>query len=457
MKKIVRIILCLFLLVPTILYAEDFEGNEDYYNNLCSGADAEEHAAVCQEYRDYLKDKNESFRKKLANLNNEIASLEENIQSAINNSKSYQVEINKLQLEVDALNTQIAELQKSIDALNVDINKTQTDINQLRAKIFKRMKQSQATMRFNPFLEFLMGAKNFEDLIIRSRGIRAIMEHDSKSNVELKKLVDKLNASKKAVEIKKNDLDKSKKEITDKQEDLIIKRAYFDALKVELLKQQEDLRSSSAQILSNLESIKSSISKVGGIATSNGWLSPVLGSWWNSSGTWYYDTGGRHLGLDMATDYGTTVVAPANGVVVQTYDGCDTVGYLGSSCGMLQGLGNQIRLVVTVDGDLFGVTIGHLENGSVIATGTKVDAGDYIARVGSSGSSSGPHAHVEVVYLGSESYWDDGSGAPIDAYIASWDGHLSFGAARYNNDFLSYACENSYSAPCRLRPETIFY
>lgn len=455
MKKVLLVIFCVLLMIPYNVKAQQFEGNEDYYNDLCS-KDNGENKEVCQEYREYLKQKNQNFREKLNSLNNEIKNLEANIQEAIANSKSYQSEINILQKEVDALNEKIAKLQTSITSLTENINKTQTEVNNLKSKILKRMKQFQVKMRFNPFLEFIMGARSFEDLIIRSRGIRVIMEHDSRSNEELKKLIIKLNTDKRKLESQKNDLDKSKKAITDKQEDLIIKRAYFDALKVELLKKQEDLRSSSAQIASNLESIKSSISKVGGIATANGWTSPVQGDWWNASGTWYYDTGGRHLGLDMATSYGTTVVAPGNGVVVQTYDGCDTVGYLGSSCGVLQGLGNQIRLVVTVDGDLYGVTIGHLESGSVIATGTQVSAGDYIARVGSSGSSTGPHAHVEVVYLGSESYWDDGTGAPIDVYIEKWDGHLSFGAGRYSSDFLSYACENNYQAPCRLRPENIF-
>lgn len=458
-KKLIKVLLVLSLIIcvkAQNLLAIDFAGKEDEYNELCSGAESEKNEETCKAYREYLREKKKNFDEKLSEINEQIKNLESDIEAAINSARKYQIEIDKLQKEIDELNVKIDELNKGIKVLQDDINKKQNEIDTIRKKVLDRMVAMQKHMHFNPFLDFLMGAKNFEDLIARSNGVRAVMSFDSNTNKKLVELVKKLNEDKEKLEKSKKILDESKQEKVAKEEDLIIQKTYFDMLKDELLKKQEDLRSSSNQIVENLASVKASINKVGGMPSADGWGQVVDGDWFISAGTWYYDTGGRHLGLDMAANVGTPIVSPGNGVVIKTYDGCPTYGYLGNGCGVLGGLGNQVRLVLSVNNKLYGVTIGHMQEGSVVESGKVVSTGDYLGKVGSSGSSTGPHAHVEVVYLGDESDWKDGDGSPIDNYVAQWDGHLSFGTDRYSGTFLDYACENKASAPCRLRPETIW-
>lgn len=86
----------------------------------------------------------------------------------------------------------------------------------------------------------------------------------------------------------------------------------------------------------------------------------------------------RHFGTDIAAPMGTPVRAPGAGVVTRAEE-VGKYGYL---------------MEVTHAGDI--VTRYAQLEGFEVEVGTKVRAGDTIARVGSSGASTGPHLHLEV-------------------------------------------------------------
>jgi len=85
-----------------------------------------------------------------------------------------------------------------------------------------------------------------------------------------------------------------------------------------------------------------------------------------------------HDGLDIATAWGTPVVATGNG----------TVSFAGAKSGY--------GLVVIVDhGDGLSTAYGHLSKIEV-ELGRAIKRGDALGRVGSTGRSTGPHLHYEV-------------------------------------------------------------
>ena len=172
---------------------------------------------------------------------------------------------------------------------------------------------------------------------------------------------------------------------------------------------------------------------------------------YRSAGTWNYSGGGKHLGYDFAASQGTNIYAVANGVVVNSADGC-AYGGLGSTChgsGGSSGGGNQVYLVVAVGDTLYAVKYLHMQNGSPIATGTKVTGGDYIGRVGSTGNSSGPHCHIEIFKIGAAS--------DFASYVKNWNGDLTFGCGWAGSyDGYGRRCEAGYGIPCRIRPESVF-
>jgi len=85
-----------------------------------------------------------------------------------------------------------------------------------------------------------------------------------------------------------------------------------------------------------------------------------------------------HHGLDLGAPYGSAVLAMGSGVV--TFAGKN---------------GNYGNLVEIDHGNGFVTRYGH-NSENLVSAGVAVKRGQMIARVGSSGRSTGPHVHVEV-------------------------------------------------------------
>ena len=80
-----------------------------------------------------------------------------------------------------------------------------------------------------------------------------------------------------------------------------------------------------------------------------------------------------------------------------------------------------------------------------VSNGQRVTKGQTIGREGSTGYSTGPHCHVEIMYLG--------DGSDFSYYAQHWNGDFSFGCGWVGWD---RKCDAGYGAPCRIRPETVF-
>lgn len=96
-----------------------------------------------------------------------------------------------------------------------------------------------------------------------------------------------------------------------------------------------------------------------------------------------YGGGERHGGQDMAAATGTPVFATGDGVVIQAEFKSN-------------GYGNQI---VIDHGYGYQTRYAHLSVISVVS-GMRIGRGEQIGNVGSTGKSTGPHLHYEVVYRG---------------------------------------------------------
>jgi len=89
--------------------------------------------------------------------------------------------------------------------------------------------------------------------------------------------------------------------------------------------------------------------------------------------------GRKHQGIDIAADTGDPVYASANGEVLFASD-------------TLRGYGN----VVIVRHDQRTTTLYAHNSALLVRKGQKVRTGQTIARVGSTGRSTGPHIHFEI-------------------------------------------------------------
>lgn len=97
-----------------------------------------------------------------------------------------------------------------------------------------------------------------------------------------------------------------------------------------------------------------------------------------------------HTGVDLAAPTGTHILAAADGRVV--------------FAGAATGYGNLILIEHNVDGQTVATGYAHMyADGIHVKVGQSVTAGEYIADVGVSGYSTGPHLHFEVRPGGADS------------------------------------------------------
>lgn len=134
-----------------------------------------------------------------------------------------------------------------------------------------------------------------------------------------------------------------------------------------------------------LASVKTGVERRQALASATPSIWPIAG--WISSGFGHRRdpfTGQRdfHPGLDISGDAGRQIQAPADGTIT-------TAGYSG----------NYGNLIVIDHG--FGLTtrFGHLSRFAVMA-GQQVQRGQVIGYVGSTGRSTSPHLHYEVLVNG---------------------------------------------------------
>ncbi len=92
-----------------------------------------------------------------------------------------------------------------------------------------------------------------------------------------------------------------------------------------------------------------------------------------------------HKGTDFAAPTGTPILAAGNGTVVYR--------------AVKGGYGNYVQIKHNAD---YSTAYGHASRFGKYKLGSKVKQGDVIAYIGTTGRSTGPHLHFEVLYRGKQ-------------------------------------------------------
>ncbi|HVT35258.1 MAG TPA: M23 family metallopeptidase, partial [Nevskiaceae bacterium] len=118
--------------------------------------------------------------------------------------------------------------------------------------------------------------------------------------------------------------------------------------------------------------------KPSGWPVDNGWISSTFG-WRTDPFTGRY---AQHTGIDFAAREGADVLAVATGIVTEA--------------GERFGYGNLVEIN---HGNGYVTRYGHNER-ILVKVGDKINKGQRIALMGSTGRSTGPHVHFEVLFNG---------------------------------------------------------
>lgn len=447
MKKVLVSVLVLAAFNPlkTIAEEESYDKTE-YWDEYCNKS---ENAAgdKCAAYWTYQV---KALQKEQQRNRDKIKQLQKDSDEAFRYADLLAEEVEELNTQVNNLRKTIKQLENEIKRLDEEIKTNEAQKERLDAQVLGRMRAKQGKMHFNPFLDFLFGSTSFADMLRRSYGLTVIMNKDKEIRFEIEDLIKKIAAAKAEVEANREAVKKQEQVVEARRKLAEEKRKQQMTIAKEAAKKVAELQNAQEEIIERVDELIDKLDdKLAALEPNSYLMHPVKNSW-ISAGFPYYPAdfgGGIHLGVDYAARIGTKLFAPANGIILKTANCCDTWGYYGSSCGYqaggVAGGGNQLHMIMAAGGKIYGLIIFHIKkDGLVVERGDVVKQGDLLAYVGTSGNSTGPHAHIELFDLGM------GDQSDLTAYAAKTY-RLGFGCG-WGSWGLKHICSRGASVPCRL-------
>jgi murein DD-endopeptidase MepM/ murein hydrolase activator NlpD len=304
-----------------------------------------------------------------------------------------------LKTQITTLEDQLSNLQGSIDGTQVDIQKLDAQISSSKQKISDTQKkltgqynQLQERIRIMyedgnaSYLEVLFSSTSFTDMLDRLQLLSMIAEQD-------RKMMQDVEATKKDLDQKQNDLQTQQSEqkrvyvsLLSKQKEQKDKQTQEQQLLGQVhdqkVQEQADLQNENAALASVAATIQSLQSQVGTYTgPASGWVWPVPSCHTISSPYgWRWNHTDFHPGIDIPGAYGSTIVAATSGKVLMA--------------GPASGYGNWV--VIESANNLMEI-YGHMTGPSIrVHAGQQVSAGQPIAAIGDEGESTGPHLHFEI-------------------------------------------------------------
>lgn len=356
-----------------------------------------------------------SAQTKQSELKSKINSTQSQINDNTKKKEAIDSEISKVQSQIDTLNSKISDSNTKIVAKQTELTAAEEESREQYDNYLNRAKMMVERGSVT-YLEVLLNSKSFSDLLARYSVVKQIVRYDSQKLDELKAIEQKIAAIKTELENEKANLVSLKADETAQMNTLSAKRAESQ----QIISGLEADKSSYEQALDNAEKAEANAraeikrlaeaaekkaaaaaaakSKSGGstkssVATYSGKYSG--GMIWPSSGpvTSPYSTRvhpitgkvRKHAGIDIGSPYGSNIVAAAAGTVI-------VAGYNAG------GYGNY---VVISHGSGISTLYAHASS-LCVSVGQTVSQGQVIAKVGSTGLSSGPHCHFEVHVNGAD-------------------------------------------------------
>lgn len=356
-----------------------------------------EASAVSQSDVDKLKNEAKNLEQEKKDIDAQLARLRESQATAMEEKLA-------LDRQITIIEEQIATTALLIEGLDAEILQKEEEIaaaEQREAERYELFKQRIRAMEENDsasYLSVVLKAGSFSDMLARMEIIDDIMEYD-------RNVMDDLKRSREAVETAKAELEASRAEQQGIRESLEADEAELQLrleeqanfiLRLEADQQaytkayeeaQRELDKTKGEIddmLKELEKLRSNSVYVGGTYL---WPLPGHSNISSPFGMRYHPVlhkYSKHTGTDITAKTGTEIVAANSGeVVVAKYS------YAYGNYVVIDHGGGQRTLY------------GHMSKMGV-SKGQKVARGDVIGWVGSTGYSTGPHLHFEIIVNGTQ-------------------------------------------------------
>lgn len=451
MKKFLSVLLTLSMILGCFPFLNRDSFKVAAEDNPCVISDdmTDEQKDACKLYRQQLAQKMEDNQSYIKDINSQMSAMKANIAAQGEKINEINAKIDEVEEQIIIVEENITVTENNIVIVETKIAEREAKIEEMNNAIKERMAAEQSNVASNNYIKFIMGATSFVDMFRRISALNEITSYDKEKIDEMQREKELLEADKVELEDQKVQLEKQRADLDKTKEDLETLKEQAEELIAEYRRTQAALASELESVQLEMSELQSQIEDIDAAMSdfyaSNGFYYPLHNRFYISSSCYYYEPGdsssGFHPAADMAASFGSPVYAVANGFIVATHTGCP-YGYLGSYCGY--GFGNYVCYIVQVGDTVYEIINAHLSRVDV-SVGDQVYGGStQIGLLGSSGSSTGPHVHVEVIRMGT---------GYIGDYVRSY---ANVGRVYYTLGRNIYSACSYRGAPCYENALNIF-
>ncbi len=309
-----------------------------------------------------------------------------------------QQELEQIDHNLANLNNKIGNTVQQISVISTQVNKAESELTDVEAQLSGKKEILNKRLRtlymhgYQNWLIYLFGGKDFTDFVSRFETVGRFAKIDIN-------MIQSLQEQQKLITDKKQEIVQKQQELNDQKELFVQlkdqnKQAMNNKLEVTQKKQKEleiiqgsrnelekaldELEQTSKQIEAEIRQYQEKNQTTLGTGK---YIWPIRGRIVQSFGWRMHPILRRrqyHTGLDIAIEYGTPILAADSGVVI-------FAGYNG-------GYG---KMLLIDHGSGFSTLYGHASS-LLVDKGQTVVKGQIVAKVGTTGLSTGPHLHFEI-------------------------------------------------------------
>lgn len=352
-------------------------------------------SAVTQAEINQMKEDAAALKKQRAELQKQLKAIQADKSKALDQKALLEQQINATQAEINNIAAQITQYDQLIAQKETELAATEEKERAQYELFCKRVREMEEQGEVS-YWSILFSSDDFSDLLDNAMMVEEIMDYDNQVMNELIAIREQIEADKTALETARQEQKDAKAEQEAAKAELKSQQSQVDALITEISGQESQVKAAEAKLQAAANAADAEIraaekelaSQIANVPSESGFLWPLPGRYNLSSlyGSRKHPVTGKannHTGIDVPAPSSTSILACKSGVVTtSTYN---------------NSYGNY---VVVSHSDGTSTLYAHMSRRNA-SKGQTVSQGQVIGYVGTTGSSTGNHLHLEIRVNGS--------------------------------------------------------
>ena len=316
----------------------------------------------------------------LSEIREQIKEQQEKLEKGEAEARSLSSQVSQLEQKIETLQVAIAENEVKLEQLKKEVEEAQKKVDEQTENLNGRLRNMYKTSSIG-FLDVLLDSGSFSEFLTNLDLVKIVYSADQEVLKELEEAHRVLEEKKKEAEELQAELEESKKVAEEQIKTIEAKKAEIAKSNIETERMIDELQADADAMTSTIQGSGSSSSNSTYIGGQLAWPTPSTSYITSKFGYRIHPIYGYrkfHTGIDIGAGSGSRIVAANSGTVILS--------------GWNGGYG---KCIVVDHGGGITTLYAHCSK-LLVGRGATVSRGQTIAKVGSTGNSTGPHLHFEV-------------------------------------------------------------